>query len=76
MVRTAIHRISVGWLCFLAAAVAALADGPVVDRQVARHAAVGETIKLGGHVNYHPCGSVIPTTIVVFVPPSHGTLGA
>jgi len=39
-----------------------------------RHAAVGQTIRIRGHVNYHGCGSVINTTITVVQAPAHGTL--
>jgi hypothetical protein len=39
-----------------------------------RHATVGETIRIRGHVNYHTCGLVINTTITVVRPPTHGTL--
>jgi hypothetical protein len=67
-------------MCFLvAAAIAPLSSTVGAERQIAehqleRHAALGETVRLRGHVNYHPCGSVIPTTIIVVQPPSHGTL--
>jgi hypothetical protein len=65
---------------FLVAAAVALlssalgAEHQIAERQLERHAAVGETVRLRGHVNYHPCGSVIPTTINVVQPPSRGTL--
>jgi hypothetical protein len=39
-----------------------------------RHAAVGQTIRIRGHVNYHICGLVINTTITVVRNPAHGTL--
>jgi hypothetical protein len=67
-------------MCFLvAAAVAPLSSGvgaehQIAERQLERHVAVGESVRLRGHVNYHPCGSVIPTDIIVVQPPSHGTL--
>jgi hypothetical protein len=44
------------------------------ERHIRRHAEVGETVRLRGHVNYHLCDTVIPTTIVVVNAPSHGTL--
>lgn len=44
------------------------------EYQVERHAGVGQTVRLAGHVNYHFCESVIPTTIHVVTAPSHGTL--
>ena len=44
------------------------------ERRIVRHAAVGETVRLLGHVNYQPCNTVIPTTITVVQPPAHGTL--
>jgi len=51
------------------------------ERQIQRHAEIGQTVRLGGHVNYHRahmdyggCDIVIPTTITVVQAPSHGTL--
>jgi hypothetical protein len=63
-------------VCFLGTtpASSAPAQQVEVERQLQRHAAVGETVRLDGHVNYHPCGSVIPTTITVTKAPTHGTL--
>jgi hypothetical protein len=79
-----LYRVARGYravvMCLLvAAAVAPLssalgAERQIAERQLERHAAVGETVRLRGHVNYHPCGSVIPTTIIFVQPPSHGTL--
>jgi hypothetical protein len=40
-----------------------------------RHAAIGQTVRLGGHVNYtHNCSDTIPTAISVVQAPRHGTL--
>jgi hypothetical protein len=50
----------------------ALAQG--VEHHLERHAGLGETVKLRGHVNYRPCGNVIATAIVVNVAPTHGAL--
>jgi len=44
------------------------------ERQLHRVAAVGETIRLRGHVNFNPCGTTIATTITVVRTPIHGTL--
>ena len=44
------------------------------SRRIHTHAAVGQTVRLSGHVNYRPCGTVIPTTIIVVRAPTHGTL--
>jgi hypothetical protein len=43
-------------------------------RHIQLHAEVGRTIRIRGHVNYQPCGTAIPTTIVVLQFPTHGTL--
>ena len=68
----------------LLAGVVALACSPIAtsstlaqseaERRIERHADVGQTVRLRGHVNYHLCGTVIPTTIIVIQAPSHGTL--
>jgi hypothetical protein len=44
------------------------------EHHLERRAQIGETVRLRGHVNYHPCGYVIATAIVVNVAPGHGTL--
>ena len=44
------------------------------EHHLERHAAIGETVRVRGHVNYHGCGSAIATAIVVNVEPVHGTL--
>ncbi len=45
------------------------------ERAERRHAAMGQTVRLGGHVNYtHHCTEVIPTAISVVQAPQHGTL--
>jgi hypothetical protein len=77
--RMARGRRTVVMCFFVAAAVAPLssavgAEHQIAERQLERHAAIGETVRLRGHANYHPCGSVIPTDIIVVQPPSHGTL--
>jgi hypothetical protein len=51
-----------------------VASGQVIERQRGRHVAVGQTVRLSGHVNYRPCGTVIPTAKTINIPPSHGTL--
>jgi hypothetical protein len=73
---TAIVPTGLVLVCFLGttAASSAPAQQVEVERQIQRYAAVGETVRLDGHVNYHPCGSVIPTTITVTKAPTHGTL--
>ena len=59
--------------CCIGAATATSAQVEA-ERQVQRHAAVGETVRLRGHVNYSRCDAVIPTTITVTQAPRHGTL--
>jgi hypothetical protein len=59
--------------CSLAIATSALAQERA-ERHIQRHAAIGQTVKLSGHVNYYPCGTAIPTTIRVVQAPIHGTL--
>ena len=65
--------------CLLAVTASTLAQERA-ERQIQRHAAMGQTVKLGGHVNYDRrrpygrCDIVIPTTIMVVQAPSHGTL--
>jgi predicted ribosomally synthesized peptide with SipW-like signal peptide len=44
------------------------------EKQIHRHAAVGDTIRIRGHVNYRHCGDVIATTITVVQTPAHGAL--
>ena len=58
--------------CTLAATVSVSA--PAAEHQLRRHAAVGETVRIRGHVNYHGCGRAIPTTITVVRAPVHGAL--
>jgi hypothetical protein len=73
MKRSAIRRIGVAlWLLSVTATTLAWAQG--LERQIQCHAAVGETVRVRGHVNYHPCGDVVPTTITVVQAPTHGTL--
>jgi hypothetical protein len=58
--------------CSLGAAAVAFAHD--TERRVERHAAVGETVRVRGHVNFgRGCGT-IPTNITVVQPPRHGTL--
>ena len=52
----------------------ALVSAQGVERDLERHAGIGETVRISGHVNYHPCGSVIPTAILVNVAPNHGSI--
>jgi hypothetical protein len=71
------HRALIGSIalaCSLVVAVAAFAQQREAERRIHRHAEVGETVRLGGHVNYHLCSFVIPTTITVVQSPSHGML--
>ena len=58
--------------CSLGAAAATLAYN--AERRVERRAAVGETVRLRGHINYQRGCAVIPTIITVVQPPRHGTL--
>jgi hypothetical protein len=52
-----------------------LAQEREAERSVSTHAAVGQTIKIRGHVNYtHNCTEVIPTAISVVHPPQYGSL--
>ena len=45
------------------------------ERQVQVDAAIGQTMRLRGHVNYsHGCSDVIPTDITVIQAPLYGTL--
>ena len=45
------------------------------ERAEQRHAAIGQTVNLGGHVNCtHHCTEVIPTSISVVQGPQHGAL--
>jgi hypothetical protein len=45
------------------------------QRDLHRHAEIGQTVRLRGHVNYRGrCTNAIPTTIAVLHPPQHGTL--
>jgi hypothetical protein len=67
--------------CCLGVAASILAQQAAAQREaverVRRHADIGQTVRLGGHVNYRlgsGCLSVIPTTISVVQAPSHGTL--
>lgn len=71
------HRALIGSIalaCSLAVAVVAFAQQREAERRIHRHAEVGETVRLGGHVNYHLCSFVIPTTITVIQSPRHGML--
>jgi hypothetical protein len=45
-------------------------------QRIRRHADIGQTVRLGRHVNYRPgsCLAVLPTTITVVQAPSHGTV--
>jgi hypothetical protein len=70
------HQALVGGIalpCFLAVAVVAFAQHEA-GRRIQRYADVGETVRLEGHVNYHRCGVVIPTTITVVQAPTHGAI--
>jgi hypothetical protein len=54
---------------------AALGQEREAERSVSAHAAVGQTIRLSGHVNYsHNCTEVIPTTVSVVHEPQYGSL--
>jgi hypothetical protein len=45
------------------------------ERRISTHAAVGQTIRIHGHVNYaHNCGDVVPTAISVVQAPRYGAL--
>jgi hypothetical protein len=53
----------------------AVAQERMAEKRIQSHATVGETVRLGGHVNFdHHCSEVIPTTISVVQAPQHGTL--
>jgi hypothetical protein len=71
---------SIGLACSLAIAVSASAQHASsfaqreAERRIQRHVGVGETVRLDGHVNYHGCGVVIPTTITVIQAPIHGAI--
>jgi hypothetical protein len=72
MHRAAIHRIVL--VAVLAVALSPSVLAQEAQRRLERHAAIGQTVRLRGHVNYHPCDNVIPTTIIIDQPPQHGTL--
>jgi hypothetical protein len=62
-------------LCGLALTCTALGQEREAERRISTHAAVGQTIRIRGHVNYeHHCTEVIPTTISVVRSPQHGNL--
>jgi hypothetical protein len=44
------------------------------DKQIQRHATLGQTIRLLGHVNYAKCGDVIKTSVAIVQPPAHGAV--
>jgi hypothetical protein len=53
----------------------ALAQEREGERTVSTRAAVGQTVRLSGHVNYtRHCAEVIPTTISVVRSPQYGSL--
>jgi hypothetical protein len=59
----------------LALATAASAQEREAERSVSTRAAVGQTVKIRGHVNYsNHCTEVIPTSISVVRPPQFGSL--
>jgi hypothetical protein len=66
-------QIGIALACSFAAASPAVAQHEA-EWRVQRHAEVGETVRLGGHVNYHLCGEVIPTTITIVQAPRYGTV--
>jgi hypothetical protein len=81
--RRHVQIFSPGWLalaCCLGVAVSILAQHAAAQReavrQIRRHADIGQTVRLGGHVNYSlgSCLSVLPTTITVVRAPSYGTV--
>ena len=62
------------WACVLTVPASALAQAEA-ERKIERHANIGQTVRLGGHVNYGPhCSGVTQTTIIVIRQPNHGTL--
>jgi hypothetical protein len=63
-------------IAFLAlTAWAAAAGENEAERRISTHAAIGQTIRIRGHVNYsHDCADVIPTAISVVQAPRHGAL--
>jgi hypothetical protein len=61
-------------LASLGIATTAMSVQTEAESRIERHAEVGQTVRLGGHVNYRRCGVVIPTTISVITVPGHGTL--
>jgi hypothetical protein len=74
-----LRRFSVGVVaaaCCIAVAASAMARDQA-ERHVHRRAGVGETVRVGGHVNYgryQVACTAIPTTITVIQAPEHGTL--
>jgi len=47
----------------------------MAEKHIQSHAAVGQTVRVRGHVNYDQhCSAVIPTTISIVQAPQHGTL--
>ena len=59
----------------LALAMPASAQEREGERSVSTRAAVGQTVRIAGHVNYtHNCTEVIPTSISVVRPPQFGSL--
>jgi hypothetical protein len=68
-------RIFAALLCGFALTCSALGQEREAERRVSTRAAVGQTIRIRGHVNYsHNCTEVIPTTVSVVRPPQHGSL--
>ena len=63
--------VALACLCFATTASWAQTEA---EHRIERHADVGQTVRLGGHVNYRTCGAVIPTSITVVRAPSHGTI--
>jgi hypothetical protein len=63
-------------IAFLALTTWAAAAGQnEAERRVSTHAAIGQTIRVSGHLNYsHNCADVIPTAISEVQAPHYGTL--
>jgi hypothetical protein len=64
--------VAVAYALVMSASVLAAGEAKV---RVERHAQIGQTVRLGGHVNYQThCSGVTETNIIVIRGPSHGTL--
>jgi len=75
MIARNIRTFATSLVAGLALATPAPAQEHEAERSVSTHAAVGQTIRIRGHVNYtHHCTEVIPTSISVVHPPQFGSL--